>query len=67
MGTRWAPVDLGNCNQARQWVTDAAAAYGRVDILSNNAAAPRLAPVPELTEQDWHSAPSATSSISSSS
>lgn len=50
----WAPVDLGDSRQARQWVADAAATYGRIDILFNNAAAPRFAPIPELTDDDWH-------------
>lgn len=49
-----APVDLGDSREARQWVTDAAAVDGRIDILFNNAAAPRFAPIPELTDEDWH-------------
>jgi meso-butanediol dehydrogenase / (S,S)-butanediol dehydrogenase / diacetyl reductase len=35
-----APVDLGDSGQARRWVADAAAVYGRIDVLFNNAAAP---------------------------
>jgi NAD(P)-dependent dehydrogenase (short-subunit alcohol dehydrogenase family) len=49
-----APVDLGDSLQARRWVADAAAIYGRVDVLFNNAAAPRFAPIPELSDEDWH-------------
>lgn len=49
-----APVDLGDSPQARRWVSEAAAAYGRIDVVFNNAAAPRFAPVPELTDEDWH-------------
>jgi meso-butanediol dehydrogenase/(S,S)-butanediol dehydrogenase/diacetyl reductase len=53
--TGMAPVDLGDSRQARQWVDDAAAVHGRVDILFNNAAAPRFAPIHELTDEAWHS------------
>ena len=42
--TGWAPVDLGDSRQARQWVADAVAALGRIDILFNNAAAPSSRP-----------------------
>lgn len=52
--TGWAPVDLGDGDQARRWVGEAVATYGRIDILFNNAAAPRFAPIPELTDEDWH-------------
>ena len=27
---------------------------GRIDVLFNNAAAPRCAPIAELSDQDWH-------------
>jgi len=49
-----APVDLGDSGQARRWVADPAAVYGRIDVLFNNAAAPRFAPIPELSDEDWH-------------
>ena len=49
-----APVDLGDSREARRWVADAAAVYGRIDVLFNNAAAPRFAPIAELTDEDWH-------------
>jgi meso-butanediol dehydrogenase/(S,S)-butanediol dehydrogenase/diacetyl reductase len=52
--TGMAPVDLGDSHQARQWVADAAAVHGHIDVLFNNAAAPRFAPIPELSDQDWH-------------
>jgi NAD(P)-dependent dehydrogenase (short-subunit alcohol dehydrogenase family) len=50
-----APVDLGDSAQARQWVHDAAAVHGRIDVLFNNAAAPRFAAIDDLTDDDWHS------------
>jgi meso-butanediol dehydrogenase/(S,S)-butanediol dehydrogenase/diacetyl reductase len=49
-----APVDLGDSPQARRWVADAAAVHDRIDILFNNAAAPRFAPIADLTDEDWH-------------
>lgn len=48
-----APVDLGDPEQARRWVDDAAAAHGRVDVLYNNASAARFGPVGELSIDDW--------------
>ena len=51
----WAPVDLGDSRAARQWVADAIAYYGGIDIQFNNAAAPRFAPLPDLSDEDWHS------------
>jgi meso-butanediol dehydrogenase/(S,S)-butanediol dehydrogenase/diacetyl reductase len=52
--TAMAPVDLGDSQQARRWVADAAAVHGRIDVLFNNAAAPRFAPIAELSDEDWH-------------
>ena len=49
-----APVDLGESGQARRWVADAAAVYDGIDVLFNNAAAPRFAPILELSDEDWH-------------
>ncbi len=49
-----APVDLGDSREARRWVTDAAAIHGGIDILFNNAAASRFAPIADLTDEDWH-------------
>jgi meso-butanediol dehydrogenase/(S,S)-butanediol dehydrogenase/diacetyl reductase len=49
-----APVDLGDSGAARRWVADAAAVHGRVDIVFNNAAAPRFAPLSQMSDSDWH-------------
>ena len=49
-----APVDLGDSGAARRWVADAAAVHGRVDIVFNNAAAPRFAPLAQMSDSDWH-------------
>jgi meso-butanediol dehydrogenase / (S,S)-butanediol dehydrogenase / diacetyl reductase len=48
-----APVDLADAGQARRWVDDAAAAAGRIDVLYNNASAPRVGPFAELSWDDW--------------
>ncbi len=47
------PVDLGNPEQARRWVQDAAAEHGRVDVLYNNASSARFGPVAEMSIDDW--------------
>jgi NAD(P)-dependent dehydrogenase (short-subunit alcohol dehydrogenase family) len=52
--TGMAPVDLGDSGQARGWVAEAAAVHSRIDVLFNNAAAPRFAPISDLTNEDWH-------------
>jgi NAD(P)-dependent dehydrogenase (short-subunit alcohol dehydrogenase family) len=48
-----APVDLGDPVQAQQWVDDAAAAYGRIDVLYNNASACRFGGIEEFSIEDW--------------
>ena len=49
-----APVDLGDPGQARQWVAEAAALHGRIDILYNNASACRFATIDKMTDDDWY-------------
>lgn len=48
-----APVDLGDPEQARRWVSEAAAIHGRIDILYNNASAARFGAIGEMTDEDW--------------
>jgi NAD(P)-dependent dehydrogenase (short-subunit alcohol dehydrogenase family) len=52
--TAMAPVDLGDPDAAADWVNDAAATYGGIDILYNNASAIRMAPIDKLSVEDWH-------------
>ena len=52
--TAMAPVDLGDPDAAADWVNDAAATYGGIDILYNNASAIRMAPIGKLSVEDWH-------------
>jgi meso-butanediol dehydrogenase/(S,S)-butanediol dehydrogenase/diacetyl reductase len=49
-----SPVDLSNESAARKWVSDAVAEFGAIDILYNNASSPRIAPIAEMTSEDWH-------------
>jgi meso-butanediol dehydrogenase/(S,S)-butanediol dehydrogenase/diacetyl reductase len=51
--TAMAPVDLSSEAGANAWVTEAAAVYGGVDILVNNASAIRFGPITELSAADW--------------
>jgi meso-butanediol dehydrogenase/(S,S)-butanediol dehydrogenase/diacetyl reductase len=48
-----APVDLGDPNDAKAWVDEAAAVHGKVDILYNNAGGGRHGPIEEITIDDW--------------
>ncbi|MGW1886921.1 SDR family NAD(P)-dependent oxidoreductase [Streptomyces sp. NPDC001970] len=48
-----APVDLSDPEQARQVVEDAAAAYGGLDVVYNNAAYQRFGPMPDFSVDDW--------------
>jgi meso-butanediol dehydrogenase/(S,S)-butanediol dehydrogenase/diacetyl reductase len=51
--TAMAPVDLSSEAGATSWAADAAAAYGGVDILVNNASAIRFGPISSLSVEDW--------------
>jgi NAD(P)-dependent dehydrogenase (short-subunit alcohol dehydrogenase family) len=51
--TGMAPVDLGEPDAAKQWVEDAAAVHGRVDVLYNNASAARFGPIETFSVDDW--------------
>lgn len=47
------PVDLGDRAQARQWVAEATAQHGRIDVVYNNASAARLGPFEQVSDADW--------------
>ncbi|WP_171163407.1 SDR family oxidoreductase [Streptomyces sp. I05A-00742] len=49
-----APVDLSTREGARAWIDFALAAYGRFDVLCNNASSLRNAPFGRLEPDDWH-------------
>jgi meso-butanediol dehydrogenase/(S,S)-butanediol dehydrogenase/diacetyl reductase len=48
-----APVDLADPDAAAAWVGDAVAACGGIDVLYNNASAPRVGPFAEVSYDDW--------------
>jgi len=49
----FAPADLTDPEQARQVVDAAAAAFGGLDIVYNNAASLRFGPMPDYSVEDW--------------
>jgi meso-butanediol dehydrogenase/(S,S)-butanediol dehydrogenase/diacetyl reductase len=49
----WAPVDLADMDGAAGWVAAGVAEAGGIDILYNNASAPRVGPWDELSWEDW--------------
>jgi len=49
----YAPVDLGDPAAAAGWVGEAVSVAGGIDILYNNASAPRVGPFAEMTWDDW--------------
>lgn len=48
-----APLDLGDRNAVKAWVDGAAERYGRIDVLYNNASAPRFAPFEAQSVDDY--------------
>jgi NAD(P)-dependent dehydrogenase (short-subunit alcohol dehydrogenase family) len=48
-----APVDLSDPDAAAAWVAEAVSSAGGIDVLYNNASAPRVGPFAELTWEDW--------------
>jgi meso-butanediol dehydrogenase/(S,S)-butanediol dehydrogenase/diacetyl reductase len=52
--TSMAPIDLGDSATARGWVEKAAVVHGGFDVLYNNAAVARFAPIADVTDEDWH-------------
>jgi len=49
-----APVDLTRPEEAERLVEEAAAAYGGLDIVYNNAAIQYFGPMPDFTVEAWH-------------
>jgi meso-butanediol dehydrogenase/(S,S)-butanediol dehydrogenase/diacetyl reductase len=46
-------VDLGDPEQARQWVEGAAQRHGRIDVVYNNGSAARFGSIADLSVEDW--------------
>lgn len=53
--TSMHPLDFADPDAVRVWMDAAMDEHGRLDILYNNAAAPRFAPLMEMSIEDWHS------------
>lgn len=51
--TGFGGIDLTDADVAERWIEDAAAVYGGIDILYNNAGIQRFAPIDELSVADW--------------
>lgn len=52
--TGMAPVDLGDVDQAKAWVEEAAAIHGRIDVVFNNASDPKFGLMDDYSIEDWH-------------
>ena len=48
------PLDLGEREAVKRWLADAVAEFGGIDILYNNASAPRFATTDRMTTEEWH-------------
>ncbi len=48
------PLDLGNGDQAREWIDFAVTTFGGFDILYNNASAPKFVKVEDMTWSEWN-------------
>jgi meso-butanediol dehydrogenase/(S,S)-butanediol dehydrogenase/diacetyl reductase len=48
-----APADISSADGAAAWVGQAGEAFGGIDILYNNASAPRFGSPGEIAPQDW--------------
>src|SRR2546423_3475061 len=48
-----APVDLADPDAAAEWIEWGVGVAGGIDVLYNNASAPRVGPWEEMTLDDW--------------
>ena len=48
-----SPVDAADRDAVKAWVDAAAARYGGIDVLYNNAGALRMAMIPDMSQEDW--------------
>ena len=52
--TSMHPLDLTDQGAVQRWIDQAVEQHGRLDILYNNAAGPRFAPLMDMPTDDWH-------------
>lgn len=52
--TVMSEVNLGDHEAATAWVQEAARAHDRIDVLYNNAARHKFAPIDKMSVEDWH-------------
>lgn len=50
----FAPVNLADAAESAAWIEAAAAVYGGIDILYNNASTPRFGAIDEISIDDWN-------------
>lgn len=50
----FAPVNLADASESAAWIDAAAAVYGGIDILYNNASTPRFGAIDEISIEDWN-------------
>ena len=51
--TSTAPLDFNDRDAVTAWLDGAVAEHGGIDILYNNASAPRFAPIAQMSPEDW--------------
>jgi meso-butanediol dehydrogenase / (S,S)-butanediol dehydrogenase / diacetyl reductase len=47
------PIDFGDPAQAHAWIDFAVSEHGRIDIVYNNASAPKYGPIADIPEENW--------------
>ncbi|HWT91695.1 MAG TPA: SDR family NAD(P)-dependent oxidoreductase [Solirubrobacteraceae bacterium] len=53
--TSTQPLDLGDSTAVTAWIDGAAERHGGIDVLYNNASAPKFAPITSMTDDEWRS------------
>lgn len=49
-----APLDLSDAVEVQAWIDAAVDEHGRIDVLYNNASAPKFQLVENMRDEDWH-------------
>lgn len=51
--TGFAPIDAGDATAVAAWIDEAAAVYGGIDVLYNNASIQRFGAIDQISVEDW--------------